>query len=173
VLAASVVAYGFMGRSILTEKISRRGHHIYREYGIDPLERHHGADAMTSQVVSVGYHDCAGTGAPFPAAAGAPRVSRHARRWLPWRARPDAPYGVRIDVTEELGRLSAQLAETRHILEKDGQVAKRLDFMMQELNREANTLGAKASIKELADASMELKLPAYADIVANYQLLSY
>jgi uncharacterized protein (TIGR00255 family) len=43
-------------------------------------------------------------------------------------------------------------------LKKGGQVGKRLDFMMQELNREANTLGAKASVKELADASMELKL---------------
>ena len=67
-------------------------------------------------------------------------------------------YGIRIDVTEELGRLSAHLTETRHILKKGGQVGKRLDFMMQELNREANTLGSKAAIKELADASMELKL---------------
>ncbi|WP_338772142.1 YicC/YloC family endoribonuclease [Massilia sp. METH4] len=67
-------------------------------------------------------------------------------------------YGIRIDVAEELGRLSAHLSETRHILKKGGQVGKRLDFMMQELNREANTLGAKASVKELADASMELKL---------------
>lgn len=67
-------------------------------------------------------------------------------------------YGIRIDVAEELGRLSAHLTETRHILKKGGQVGKRLDFMMQELNREANTLGAKASVKELADASMELKL---------------
>lgn len=67
-------------------------------------------------------------------------------------------YGIRIDVSEELSRLSAHLNETRHILEKGGQVGKRLDFMMQELNREANTLGAKASVKELADASMELKL---------------
>lgn len=67
-------------------------------------------------------------------------------------------YGIRIDVSEELSRLSAHLAETRHILQKGGQVGKRLDFMMQELNREANTLGAKASVKELADASMELKL---------------
>lgn len=67
-------------------------------------------------------------------------------------------YGIRIDVTEELGRLSAHLTETRHILKKGGQVGKRLDFMMQELNREANTLGSKATIKELADASMELKL---------------
>ena len=55
-------------------------------------------------------------------------------------------------------RLSAHLGETRHILTKGGQVGKRLDFMMQELNREANTLGAKASVKELADASMDLKL---------------
>ncbi|MBC7453154.1 MAG: YicC family protein [Massilia sp.] len=67
-------------------------------------------------------------------------------------------YGIRIDVSEELSRLSAHLGETRHILKKGGQVGKRLDFMMQELNREANTLGAKASVKELADASMELKL---------------
>ena len=67
-------------------------------------------------------------------------------------------YGIRIDVSEELSRLSAHLNETRHILKKGGQVGKRLDFMMQELNREANTLGAKASVKELADASMELKL---------------
>lgn len=67
-------------------------------------------------------------------------------------------YGIRIDVAEELSRLSAHLSETRHILIKGGQVGKRLDFMMQELNREANTLGAKAAVKELADAAMELKL---------------
>lgn len=67
-------------------------------------------------------------------------------------------YGIRIDIAEEVARLSAHLSETRHILEKGGQVGKRLDFMMQELNREANTVGSKAAIKELADASMELKL---------------
>jgi CBS domain-containing protein len=56
-LAAAAGAYGFtvlaMGRSILTEKIARRGHHIYREYGIDPLERHSVAEVMSSQVLSV------------------------------------------------------------------------------------------------------------------------
>jgi hypothetical protein len=56
-LAASAGAYGFtvltMGRSILTEKIARRGHHIYREYGIDPLERHSVAEVMRSQVQSI------------------------------------------------------------------------------------------------------------------------
>lgn len=67
-------------------------------------------------------------------------------------------YGIRIDISEELSRLSAHLTETRHILKKGGQVGKRLDFMMQELNREANTLGSKAAAKELADASMALKL---------------
>jgi uncharacterized protein (TIGR00255 family) len=67
-------------------------------------------------------------------------------------------YGIRIDVSEELTRLSAHLTETRHILKKGGQVGKRLDFMMQELNREANTVGSKASAKELSDASMAMKL---------------
>jgi uncharacterized protein (TIGR00255 family) len=67
-------------------------------------------------------------------------------------------YGIRIDVAEELTRLSAHLNETRAILKKGGQVGKRLDFMMQELNREANTVGSKAAVKELADASMAMKL---------------
>jgi H+/Cl- antiporter ClcA/CBS domain-containing protein len=56
-LAATAGAYGFtvltMGRSILTEKIARRGHHIYREYGIDPLERHSVAEVMTAKVRSI------------------------------------------------------------------------------------------------------------------------
>lgn len=56
-LAASSVAYGFtvlmMPRSILTEKIARRGHHIYREYGVDPLERHYIEEVMTLNVKSI------------------------------------------------------------------------------------------------------------------------
>jgi len=67
-------------------------------------------------------------------------------------------YGVKVDVAEELSRLGAHLAETRRILGKGGQVGKRLDFMMQELNREANTIGSKAAVKELSDASMAMKL---------------
>ncbi|RKP50742.1 YicC/YloC family endoribonuclease [Trinickia fusca] len=67
-------------------------------------------------------------------------------------------YGIRIDIAEELSRLTAHLNETRHVIEKGGKVGKRLDFMMQELNREANTLGSKAAAKELADSSMTLKL---------------
>jgi len=67
-------------------------------------------------------------------------------------------YGIRIDIGEELMRLSTHLTETRHLLQKGGKVGKRLDFMMQELNREANTVGSKAAAKELADAAMALKL---------------
>jgi H+/Cl- antiporter ClcA len=56
-LAACAVAYGFtvlvMPRSILTEKIARRGYHIYREYGIDPLERHTVSEVMTREVKTV------------------------------------------------------------------------------------------------------------------------
>ena len=56
-LTASAAAYGFtvlvMRRSILTEKIARRGYHIYREYGIDPLERHFVEEVMTRTVVSI------------------------------------------------------------------------------------------------------------------------
>ena len=57
VLAASAVAYGFtvitMHRSILTEKIARRGRHIYREYGIDPLERHSVEEVMSATPASI------------------------------------------------------------------------------------------------------------------------
>ncbi len=56
-LMASAVSYGFtvlvMRRSILTEKITRRGYHIYREYGIDPLERHFVEEVMTREVQSI------------------------------------------------------------------------------------------------------------------------
>ncbi|HKT99499.1 MAG TPA: chloride channel protein, partial [Paraburkholderia sp.] len=56
-LAAAAVAYGFtvmfMRRSILTEKIARRGYHIYREYSIDPLERHYVDEVMTRTVVTI------------------------------------------------------------------------------------------------------------------------
>ncbi len=67
-------------------------------------------------------------------------------------------YGTRIDVSEELSRLSGHLSEVRAILARGGAVGKRLDFMMQELNREANTLGSKSASAELADAAVELKL---------------
>jgi uncharacterized protein YicC (UPF0701 family) len=100
--------------------------------------------------------DAAGAGAPAAAPSAAPASPPED---MLDRIRQEVTlYGMRIDVAEELARLSAHLTETRHILKKGGQVGKRLDFMMQELNREANTVGSKAAIKELSDASMAMKL---------------
>jgi uncharacterized protein (TIGR00255 family) len=67
-------------------------------------------------------------------------------------------FATRIDVDEELSRLASHLAEVRRILDQGGVVGKRLDFLMQELNREANTLGSKAVDAEVSRASMEIKL---------------
>jgi uncharacterized protein (TIGR00255 family) len=69
-----------------------------------------------------------------------------------------ALYAQKIDVDEELGRLSTHLQEVRRILAAGGAVGKRLDFLMQELNREANTLGSKSVSSETSQASMELKV---------------
>jgi uncharacterized protein (TIGR00255 family) len=69
-----------------------------------------------------------------------------------------ALFGVKADVAEELNRLSAHLEEVSRVLAAGGAVGKRLDFLMQELNREANTLGSKSVSKDLSDASLELKL---------------
>lgn len=67
-------------------------------------------------------------------------------------------YGVRIDVAEELGRLKTHLDSVEGVLKKGGPVGKRLDFLMQELNREANTLGSKSVSIETSQASMDIKL---------------
>jgi uncharacterized protein (TIGR00255 family) len=67
-------------------------------------------------------------------------------------------YGMRVDVAEELARLDIHVAELLRIVDGGGQVGKRLDFLMQELNREANTLGSKAAGMEVTQASVELKL---------------
>lgn len=67
-------------------------------------------------------------------------------------------YGLRADVAEELARLGAHVAEARRSLDAGGPVGKRLDFLAQEFNREANTLGSKAVVLELTQASVELKL---------------
>jgi uncharacterized protein (TIGR00255 family) len=66
--------------------------------------------------------------------------------------------GLRADVDEELKRLSTHIAEVRRCLEAGGAVGRRLDFLMQELNREANTLGAKAAAVESTQAAVELKM---------------
>ncbi len=67
-------------------------------------------------------------------------------------------FASKIDVDEELSRLGAHFGEIRRILDKGGAVGKRLDFLMQELNREANTLGSKSVDMEFTQTSMDLKV---------------
>jgi uncharacterized protein (TIGR00255 family) len=69
-----------------------------------------------------------------------------------------AAYAIRIDVAEELARLRAHLDELTRLLKAGGEVGKRLDFLIQELLREANTLGSKASSLELTNISLEMKV---------------
>jgi uncharacterized protein (TIGR00255 family) len=69
-----------------------------------------------------------------------------------------ALFANRVDVDEELSRLNTHLSELKRILGKGGAVGKRLDFMMQELNREANTLGSKSVDVETTRVSLDLKL---------------
>ena len=64
----------------------------------------------------------------------------------------------KIDVDEELSRLTTHLDELQRILQKGGAAGKRLDFLMQELNREANTLGSKSVDIEVTRVAMDLKL---------------
>lgn len=67
-------------------------------------------------------------------------------------------YGLKMDVDEELNRLATHVAEVRRVLEAGGPVGRRLDFLMQELNREANTVGSKAAAIEMTNASVDLKI---------------
>lgn len=67
-------------------------------------------------------------------------------------------YAMKIDVDEEVNRLKTHTKEVRRVLTAGGPVGKRLDFLMQEMNREANTLGSKAAAIEMTDASLNLKL---------------
>jgi uncharacterized protein (TIGR00255 family) len=69
-----------------------------------------------------------------------------------------ALFAQKIDVDEELDRLSTHLDEVARVCKQGGMVGKRLDFLMQELNREANTLGSKAAALELSQASVEMKV---------------
>lgn len=67
-------------------------------------------------------------------------------------------FAQRIDVDEELTRLTAHISEVKRILNSDVPAGKRLDFLMQELNREANTLGSKSVSVQTTQVSMELKV---------------
>lgn len=69
-----------------------------------------------------------------------------------------AAYAIRIDVAEEVARLRSHLDEIARLLKAGGEVGKRLDFLIQELLREANTLGSKASALELTNISVDMKV---------------
>ncbi len=67
-------------------------------------------------------------------------------------------FASKIDIDEELSRLQTHLDEVEHTLLKGGRAGKRLDFLMQELNREANTVGSKSVDAEVSKISVELKV---------------
>ena len=69
-----------------------------------------------------------------------------------------ALFATKIDVAEEVARLVTHVAEVRRVLAQGGSVGKRLDFLAQELHREANTLGSKSVDAELSQVSLELKV---------------
>ena len=64
----------------------------------------------------------------------------------------------KADVDEELDRLNSHLQEAKRVLDSDGQIGRRLDFLMQELNREANTLSSKSIVVETTQSAVELKV---------------
>jgi uncharacterized protein (TIGR00255 family) len=67
-------------------------------------------------------------------------------------------YAQKADVDEELDRLDTHVSEVRHVLQQGGAVGRRLDFLMQELNREANTLASKSIATVTSQSAMELKI---------------
>jgi uncharacterized protein (TIGR00255 family) len=67
-------------------------------------------------------------------------------------------FAQKMDIEEELARLGAHFSEVRRVLEQSGPAGKRLDFLMQELHREANTLGSKSVTLQTSGASLELKV---------------
>jgi uncharacterized protein (TIGR00255 family) len=90
------------------------------------------------------------------AAAGGDQASEAAARD---RALNEATaYAILIDVDEELARLNAHLDELERLFEAGGELGKRLDFLIQELHREANTLGSKSTALELTGISLEMKV---------------
>ena len=69
-----------------------------------------------------------------------------------------AVFATKVDVAEEVARLSTHVDEVRRVLTAGGSVGKRLDFLAQELHREANTLGSKSVDSELSQVALELKV---------------
>ena len=67
-------------------------------------------------------------------------------------------FAIRIDVAEEITRLASHLDELERLIKKGGEIGKRLDFLIQELHREANTMGSKSAALELTHISVDMKV---------------
>ena len=91
--------------------------------------------------------------ASVPTAASVPAQALHERAMG-----EAASYAIRIDVAEELSRLASHLDEIERLLKAGGELGKRLEFLIQELQREANTLGSKSAALELTTISVEMKV---------------
>ena len=91
--------------------------------------------------------------ATVPTAASVPTQALHERAMG-----EAASYAIRIDVAEELSRLASHLDEIERLLKAGGELGKRLEFLIQELQREANTLGSKSAALELTNLSVEMKV---------------
>ena len=96
---------------------------------------------------ATGGHEATGSAGSIPTEALRERAMNEA-----------ATFALRIDVAEELSRLRAHLEEIARLLKGGGELGKRLDFLIQELHREANTLGSKSAALELTGVSVEMKV---------------
>ena len=67
-------------------------------------------------------------------------------------------FAIRIDVAEEVTRIDSHLDELERLIQKGGEIGKRLDFLIQELHREANTMGSKSAALELTHISVDMKV---------------
>ena len=67
-------------------------------------------------------------------------------------------FAIRIDVAEELTRLGSHIDEIERLIKKGGEIGKRLDFLIQELHREANTMGSKSAALDLTRISVDMKV---------------
>jgi len=68
-----------------------------------------------------------------------------------------AMYSDKVDVTEEVVRFESHLNQLHGMLESDGEVGRKLDFLIQEMNREANTIGSKAGDLSVTESVLQLK----------------
>jgi uncharacterized protein YicC (UPF0701 family) len=108
---------------------------------------------------SLGAALSAGAPSGNTSSGNAPPANTYTREEINERIRQELTLqGMRADVAEEMDRLATHVAEVRRTLQAGGAIGRRLDFLMQELNREANTIGSKAAAVDTTNAAVDLKL---------------